>query len=324
MNNQEFCHSICQQVVSAVASGKRHIVLWGFTEECVTIMSQLKSLGILDSCVSGIIDSSADKVGVTLFGHTVSAPQEIGRMQVDVLVVTSDQHKEEVLRDFSRNDRRIPQVIMAGTAHFEFHEPDFEQILDSCLVKSYANGYENSLIHIYQSIKYLAAHGVTGNIAEFGIFKGGTITFIAKALQHFGLSETKIYGFDIFEGFPPRRSVLDLYSNPKCEFKDHAAVQAHCHQLGIEVIKGDICETYKVLEGVPLMLSFFDTDNYSPPKAALELCYQQTVRGGVLAFDHLISEERFVYTIGERMAAHEVLGDKGLFHLHGTGIFLKL
>ena len=104
---------------------------------------------------------------------------------------------------------------------------------------------------------------------------------------------------------------------------DYKTVKRYCEPYGVELIKGDICETFKTLIGIPLMLSFFDTDYYSPARVALEMCYNQTVRGGIIAFDHYFSEG-WEDTIGERIAAKEVLEEKSVFHLHGTGIFLKL
>lgn len=63
----------------------------------------------------------------------------------------------------------------------------------------------------------------------------------------------------------------------------------------------------------------------SPPsKSALEMCFQQTVAGGVLAFDHYFCDERWVCTLGERLAIKEFFDDKKIFNLYGTGIFLKL
>jgi hypothetical protein len=321
--NRDFCADIQQQIISAISKGKRHFVYWGVNENCIQILYELNKLGLLESYTSGIVDSVSQKQGKKIYKYEVLPPEQIKYLDMDVLVITSDAEKEDALKAFSKFDTRFPEVLLSGTAHFRFKDPVFDEILGSCLVKSYANGYENSLIHIYQSIKYLAANNIKGNVAEFGIFKGGTIVFIAKALERFGYNDCKIYGFDIFEGFPTRKTVFDLYSNPDCEFHDFAAVEEYCSRYKIEVIKGDICETYKTIENVPLMLSFFDTDNYSPTRAALETCFQQTVKGGVLAFDHYVSEQRFLYTIGERIAAKEVLARKNVFHLHGTGIFIK-
>jgi O-methyltransferase len=321
--NKEFCDDILSQIVEQVTAGKRRLLVWGFTDDAIYLLAQLKQRGLME-CIVAIVDANPMLQGFLVQGLRVLTPSEIPSIDVDVLVVAVDAEKESVLSEYRRVDSRIPSVIISGVDHFSFRDETFDKILASCLVKSYANGYENSLIHIYQSIKYLAENNIRANVAEFGIFKGGTITFIAKTLEHFGFGDVRVLGFDIFEGFPAKRTLLDLYSNPKCEFRDYDAVVEHCRRNRIEVVKGDICETYKQVSGIPLMLSFFDTDNYSPTRAALDLCYEQTVRGGVLAFDHYISEGRFVYTIGERMAAREVLYNKNMFHLHGTGIFLKV
>jgi len=318
----EFCADLQGQIIEAITSGKRRFVFWGVNENCIALLSNLSGLGMLDY-IAGIVDSNSQKQGKKIYQYKILAPEEVKDLDLDVLVITSNAEKEEVLRRFSEVDSRVPDVILSGTAHFDFFDPDFNEILASCLVKSYANGYENSLIHIYQSIKYLASNKLKADVAEFGIFKGGTIAFIAKTLQHFGFTDCQVYGFDIFEGFPSRRTVFDLYRNPKCEFRDYAAVEDYCRRYNINVVKGDICETYKILENVNLMLTFFDTDNYSPSRAALETCFRQTLKGGILHFDHYVSQAQFVYTIGERMAAREVLGEKNVFHLHGTGTFVK-
>lgn len=323
MLDEKIITDLKQQILEAVAQGKRHFVLWGFNENCILLLAQLQQLGLLQGCVSGVIDTGVEKQGIELYDLTVLAPSSVTEIEMDVLVVTGDDEKEASLREFHAHDERIPQIILSGTRHFEFRDPIFEELSASCLVRSYANGYPNTLIHIYQSIRYLAANNIRGDVAEFGIFKGGTIVFIAKVLQHFGFTDTKIWGFDIFEGFPQARSPFDLYSNPKCEFRDYDDVESYCRHHGIEVVKGDICDTHRMLNDASLMLSFFDTDNYSPTRAALETCYKRTIKGGVFAFDHYTSEERFLYTIGERMAAQDVLGEKNVLHLHDTGIFIK-
>jgi len=319
-----FYENLMQQITAAIVKGKRHIVYWGFNENCVKILVALDNQGILKSYTSGVVDSDPQRQGNNILGYTVIAPKEIINIDIDVLVICVDRGKEEVLTEFAKFDKRLPEIIIEGISHFAFNDPVFDEIFSSCLIKSYATGYENSLIHIYQSIKYLASAQIKGNIVEFGMFKGGTTQFIGKTLNYFGINDCRIFGFDIFERFPPRGSVFDLYTNPDCEFRDFKAVENFCKMYGIEVIKGDICKTYKAIEGIPLMLSFFDTDNYSPTKVALQMCFEQTVTGGVLAFDHFISERRFIYTVGERIAAKEVLMDKKVFNLHGTGIFIKL
>jgi O-methyltransferase len=178
------------------------------------------------------------------------------------------------------------------------------------------------LVHLYQALRYISARKLQGAIAEFGVFQGGTTVFMAKVLQHFG-SQSRIYGFDTFAGFPPRKHALDLYSDAKCEFPHYDVVKAYCYPYNIELVKGDISETYRQLNGIPLALTFFDADNYSTARSALPLCYEQTVPGGILAFDHYYSPN-WVRTIGERIAIKEVLSTLDVLNLHGTGVFIKV
>lgn len=321
--NRALVDSLREQIVAAVTTGVSKFLVWGFTEETIGLISDLTSLGLGHSVVA-VVGHFPDCYGISIFNQRVLAPSELANLNFDALVVTLDEDKEAALSEFASYDSRIPEVIIGGIKHFSFRDPAFDKILGDCLVKSYANGYEYTLIHIFQSIKFFAENNIRANVAEFGIFKGGTITFIAKTLAYFGFNNVEIYGFDIFEGFPKSRTIFDLYRNPKCEFKDYATVENYCRSMGIHIIKGDIVDTHRILLNVPLMLSFFDTDNYSPAKAALPLVYENTVKGGVIVFDHYISEERFIYTIGERMAASVTLEDKGLFNLQGTGVFLKV
>jgi hypothetical protein len=319
-----FCEKIIEQVLVSIENGGKRFLFWGVNLDTVYLFSELKNLGLLQSFVIGLVDSNPEKHGLNINDVNVSCPNDVKKMDFDTLVVASDIDKETILYDFLQSDNRIPKVILAGNKHLQFQDEVFQSLKNSCLVKSYANGYVNTLIHIYQTIEYLSKNGIKGDVVEFGIFKGGTTVFIAKVLKHFGFDDIKMYGFDIFDGFPQSKHFFDLYSNPDCEFKDFDSVDKYCKSFDVEVIKGDICDTHRFLEDKQLMFTFFDTDNYSPSRKALETCYRQTVKGGIFAFDHYTTEERFIYTIGERLAAKEFFADKNVFHLHDTGIFVKV
>ena len=71
------------------------------------------------------------------------------------------------------------------------------------------------------------------------------------------------------------------------------------------------------------MVSFIDTDNYTPAKAALEIVRERTVPGGAIVFDHFTGTSRFRYAIGERIAGRVLLDDPRYLHLHGTGVFYR-
>jgi O-methyltransferase len=303
------------------ARGRRRLALLGATELCLDLYARLTSSGVSGS-VTAIYDPRPERQGLRIGPHTVRPLDPPPEPEVDLLVVCADADKEALLLAFTQSCPALPEVVLAGIAHFEFRDPLFVELTEKKLVKSTATGSPHTLIHLFQSLRHAAAVGAKGAIVEFGMYKGGTTVMLAKIAEALGLT-SQVIGFDAFTGFPPRRSVLDLYADPVCEFTNLEEVRRYCDPYGIEIVPGDISETYHRLDDEPLLLSFFDTDNYSPSKAALPLCIEQTVQGGSIVFDHVYSLEEFRYTLGERIAAYELLSDSGFFHLHGTGVFTR-
>ena len=308
-----------QRVKASIHQGYAKVAIWGANQVCSRLLEKLEA-NHLEGYLVAIIDESP--INLMIGSHVVSDLRKIGRLKFDLLVITDDSSKESVLLKYAQEDRRMPKVVMAGTGHLDFENQTFSEILASCTVKSKAGGYPDMLVHIFQSLCYLVESGIQGAVVEFGVFEGGTTAFIAQTLQRLGVLP-KIYGFDTFEGVPPKRSVLDQFEEDKYRLNDYESVRRYLEPLGVTLVRGDISETYREIEGVPLMFSFFDTDNYSPTRTSLDLCFEQTQPGGILAFDHYFCDERWVETIGERIAIKQVLGSKRAFNLHGTGIFIK-
>lgn len=243
------------------------------------------------------------------------------------MVVGHDADKAAVLDAYRAvvGEQRVPPaVVLAGSAHLDYHDPDFDLLNAPALVPSYATGSAHTREHLFQCLQAAAANDLQGAIVEFGAFKGGTAAWLARVAGHLGLADSPVIGFDSWAGFPPRRSVLDLYEHPRCVFTDLDAVRAYTEPFGVQLVAGDITETYRQLEGRPLLLCFFDTDNYSPARAALHLCAEQLVVGGSIVFDHVATTPDYIDTLGERMAAYEALSPRGFLHLHGTGVFTKI
>jgi O-methyltransferase len=282
------------------------IALLGRTADALWLEAQLRQVGPWDV--------------------TVHQKDSFGALaSVGLLVVCDDAGKEELLRQAAQTTGTPPpRVVLAGTAHLEFADPVFAELEAPALVPSYATGHAHTRVHLYQCLKTAAAVGRRGAIVEFGAFKGGTTVWLAETARALGLEDCPVFGFDSWSGFPPRRSLLDLYEHPRCVFTDQAAVAAYCEPYGIELIAGDISETAHALGERPVLLAFLDTDNYSPALAALEVVREQVVEGGAIVFDHFTTTADYVRTVGERMAAREMLSDDRFFHLHGTGVFLKL
>jgi len=114
-----------------------------------------------------------------------------------------------------------------------------------------------------------------------------------------------------------------MYDHPDCVFSGLDSVRLYLKDRRVQIVAGDIVETSRRLEGDNLVLSFIDTDNYTSASAALRVVQERTVVGGAIVFDHFTGTNRFLYTLGERMAASVLLDDPRYFNLHDTGVFYR-
>lgn len=248
--------------------------------------------------------------------------RELKQADPDVIVIASDADKEQFLRAAEPFLKPSTRVVIAGYEHHEYRHPIFDEVVHDALVPSLANGYANSLIHIFQCLENASRLNLNGVVAEFGIFKGGTTMMLSRFIERLG-QDWKVLGFDTFQGFPPKRSLFDMYDHPDCAFSDEESVRHYLSKRNVEIVRGDLVKTAERLASEDVILAFFDTDNFTSTAAILDVIQDRVVVGGALVFDHFTGQGRFKYTIGERLAALRLVDDSRYFHLHGTGVFFR-
>lgn len=308
-----------EDVIRELLGGARQLAILGLTDVAVRLLETLATVGLLGT-VQGIF---AVPGGPFPSLRVPVAPMErLAGTEPDLLVVASDEDKQDLLLAALPYLGGAPKVIVAGYAHFQFRDPVYLEELARLLVPSLANGYPGSLPHLYQCLVNAARLALRGVVVEFGMFKGGTTMFLSRVVERLGM-DWRVIGFDTFAGFPPRRNALDMYDHPGCEFSDLLTVRRYLAGRNVEIIAGDIVHTASRLRHESLVLTFVDTDNYSSARAALEIAQAQTAVGGAIVLDHFTGVDRFRYTIGERIAALPLLDDTRYFHLHGTGVFYR-
>lgn len=317
-----FVETVLQDSVRALTSNCKQALIWGLTADCTEIVAGLARAGFLHAVVGIAVPDGYE--GPSPFNVPLVPESRVNTIEFDLLIVATDDAKEDALRRFVTLDQRLPAVIARGSAHYAFRDPDFEQLVQSLPVRSKAGGYPNMLLHIFQCLRSIAMRRLKGVVVELGVFNGGTTVFMARALQRFGYP-LPIIGFDTFSGFPARRSAFDLFADRSYTVADYEVVRAYCAPYPIELVQGDIATVAaEKLRDTQLVFTFVDTDNYSAVRAVLPQVWDQTVVGGFIAFDHYFSPT-WDLTVGERMAADEVLGERpDAFNLHGSGIFVKL
>jgi O-methyltransferase len=305
-----------------LVAGARSVAILGMTDTALHLLTSLVSAG-LQAVLSGVYTSGVTSEDVDpRLPVPVLPVKSLSEADCDVLVVAADEEKEDLLLEAFPYVNGTPRVIVAGYGHLAFRDQVFHEELSQLLVPSLANGYPNSLIHLYQCLVNAARLNLQGVVAEFGMYKGGTTMFLSRVIERLG-TNWSVIGFDTFNGFPPKRSLLDMYDHAGCIFTDLPAVRCYLASRNAEIVEGNIVETCTRLENETLVLTFMDTDNYSPAEAALAVVRERTVIGGAIVFDHFTGINRFRYTLGERMAGRILLDDPRYFHLHGTGVFYR-
>lgn len=240
----------------------------------------------------------------------------------DIVVIADDAGKELLLEAVAAILPAETKLVVGGFGHFSFRDEIFDRVRQQLFIPSFANGYQHSLVHIYQCLQNAHRLGLKGAVAEFGMFKGGTTMLISKFIEEMG-ANWKVFGFDTFNGFPPKRSALDMYAHPDCVFLDANLVKAVFAGRNVEVVEGDIVQTVSCLREENLVVSFVDTDNFTSATAIIRVIAERTVVGGAIVFDHWTGSDRHLDTIGERIAAKQLATDDRYFNLHGTGVFLR-
>lgn len=241
----------------------------------------------------------------------------------DFAIIASDAQKEGLITAAMPYLTPQTRLLIGGFRHFEYRDALFSRETTNAFAPSFANGYPNTLIHIFQCLQNAARLDLAGVVAEFGMFKGGTTMLISRFIEGLG-KEWKVYGFDTFDGFPPPRSPLDMYAHPDCVYMDLETVQRYLHGRNVEVVPGDVVETAHRLSTEDIVLAFVDTDNYTSAAAIVDVIADRVVPNGAIVFDHFTGRNRFLYTLGERMAGKRLLSDSRYFNLHDTGVFLRV
>lgn len=220
---------------------------------------------------------------------------------------------------------RFPSVVVSGSRHHETNLRAAQALEQNTGEVSYAVGYDYLKAHLLELLQHYKRRGMEGDIAELGVYRGGTLLLISEILQNLNFTTPNLIGFDTWDGFPKRRCLLDMYDSDEFDCRDYDQITRKLASRRISLVRGDIVETIRTIRNRKLLLTFIDTDNYTPAKAALPEIAANTVPGGAIVFDHFFAKEEFNNAIGDGVAAMEFFNlNPEFLNLSGTGVFLKI
>lgn len=131
-------------------------------------------------------------------------------------------------------------------------------------------------------IEYASKAPLKGIFAECGVYKGGSIRFLA---EHF--PKRTILGFDTFNGLPIEHWTQSEHHAPQ-EFGDTSLEEVTNFikpYNNIKLIKGLFPSTAKIFEKEKFAFVHIDFDFYEGTKLCLDWFWPRLMVGGIMLFD---------------------------------------
>ncbi|MBI4994112.1 class I SAM-dependent methyltransferase [Candidatus Peregrinibacteria bacterium] len=141
---------------------------------------------------------------------------------------------------------------------------------------------------------------IEGDIAECGVYKGGTAFVLANVLKHSG-SDKQLHLFDSFTGLPDTLPVDGKHK--KGDFGDASlnVLKKRLHGYDYKAYAGFFENTLNEVSKLHFCFVHIDVDIYSAAKECTEFFYPRLKKGGIIVYD----DYGFGSTKGVKLAVEE-------------------
>lgn len=194
------------------------------------------------------------------------------------------------------------KIVARGKAPEVLHPQVWEQVRAQTMTDS------ARVDAVYEATRQVAAQGISGDLVECGVYRGGCSMAMALALRFIGVEDRTIWLYDTFAGMTrPTDRDIRLHDGqdamPKFEATavgensadwcaaDLTTVRENMRSTGypedhLRFVAGPVEETLRT-DAVPdqIALLRLDTDWYESTKAELEILLPRLSPGGVLIVD---------------------------------------
>lgn len=187
--------------------------------------------------------------------------------------------------------------------------------------------------HLLQSVRYVIRHRIAGAMVECGVWRGGSMMLVARALNECGDTSRHLYLYDTFDGMSAPTEADRDYANRSAATRlasdlavkkesdvwaisNLVEVKQNMSRTGypeerIHYIAGKVEETIPASVPAQIAILRLDTDWYESTAHELAHLYPRLVSGGVLIIDD------YGFWQGARKAVDEFLAaspDRLLLH----------
>jgi hypothetical protein len=163
------------------------------------------------------------------------------------------------------------------------------------------------LYSLWQAARLVAR--VPGNLAEIGVYRGGSSWFLSEAVRHFSGTPVPLHAFDTFTGHPSVTEHDPFHTVGRFNETSLAGVQQFLAPLhSVTIHPGDVLATIGDMPDVAYRLVHVDTDLYAPTLACLRHFAGHVSPGGVIVVDD--------YGARKCEGVIEAVSDAPLEHFH--------
>jgi O-methyltransferase len=222
---------------------------------------------------------------------------------------------------------------------------DFSEVEQSIYRASWLNlcGSPEAIVTLVRAVDHVIERGIPGALVECGVFMGGNIEVMIRALQRHGVGERDIYLYDTFAGMPKPSDIDDasLGGIARSSWEAHRTeadgdkgsdwmkagvglVRQRIDPLGypdehLRFVEGMVEDTIPAVVPEQIAILRLDTDFYSSTKHELEHLYPRLSPGGILIIDD------YGAFPGSRMATDEYAAEHRLdWFLHRVDAHVRL
>lgn len=204
-------------------------------------------------------------------------------------------------------------------------EEEFLRLYDACRAETMTS--VERMYALYQATRHVAESGVDGDLAECGVWRGGSVMLMALTLLARGCTDRTLWLYDTFDGVTPpgdldvqemsgrrAREILDererAPDDPFWGIAPRQLVESNLRRTGypmqrFRIVEGDVLETLPAQAPARLSVLRLDTDWYESTRHELEQLYPRLSPGGVLIVDD------YGYWRGARAATDEYFRTAG-------------
>jgi len=179
--------------------------------------------------------------------------------------------------------------------------PDLGPQLREAIVaaRPHTTTQSDAIVALHDAAQHVVRTGIPGSLVECGVWKGGSLLVMGRALVELDVRDRDLFGFDTFSGMPAATardvrydggrgtdpSTMNLLAAASPEQVRDLVLTSGYPSDRLHLVPGRVEETIPAAAPDEIALLRLDTDWYESTRHELEHLYPRLSSGGILIID---------------------------------------